>query len=52
VQTGDKLAVIDASQAPQMTDKLVDGANIWQVVDIDTINPAGTPIAYFVRVRK
>jgi len=52
VQTGDKLAVIDASQEPQMTDKLVDGANVWQVVDIDKIDPAGTPIAYFVRVRK
>jgi hypothetical protein len=52
VQTGDKLAVIDASQEPQMTDKLIDGANVWQVVDIDAINPAGTAIAYFVRIRK
>jgi hypothetical protein len=52
VQEGDKLAVIDASQEPQLTDKFVDGMSVWQVVDIDAINPAGTALAYFVRVRK
>lgn len=52
VEAGDKLAVIDASQAPQMTDKLVDGSSVWQIIDIDAIDPAGTPLAYKVRMHK
>lgn len=52
VEQGDKMILIDASQVPQMTDKLVDGGAVWQVIDIDVISPADTPIAYRVRVHK
>lgn len=48
IQAGDKLLIIDASVTPAMGDK-VDG---WQIVDITTINPAGTALAYRLQVRK
>lgn len=45
------MAVIDASHAPQMTDKLVVGSDVLSIVNIITINPAGTPVAYKLQVR-
>lgn len=35
-----------------MTDKLVVGADVLTIVNIQAINPAGTPIAYRLQVRK
>lgn len=49
---GDKLIVLDASQTPQLGDRIADGAEKWLIVQVDEINPAGVPVAYKVRVRK
>jgi len=51
VQAGDRMAVIDASAKPEMTDKLVIGASALSIVNIITVNPAGTPVAYKLQVR-
>lgn len=51
VQHGDRLLILDDSQAPQMTDKVVLGGYAWNIVDIETKSPAGTPLVYFVHIR-
>lgn len=55
VQQGDRLAIVDASQEPALTDLLAWGPALgtaWHIVRIAPINPAGIPIAYTVQVRK
>lgn len=51
VQSGDRMAVIDASSKPELTDKLVIGASALSIVNIIAVNPAGTPVAYKLHVR-
>lgn len=51
VQSGDRMAVIDASAKPELTDKLVIGASALSIVNIIAVNPAGTPVAYKLHVR-
>jgi hypothetical protein len=43
---------LDASQAPQLSDKLVDGAEVWQIVHAEAVSPAGTPVAHKVQIRR
>jgi hypothetical protein len=52
VQDGDLLAMVDASQTPLLTDKLVVGAEVYGIVKIMPLNPAGTPVAYKLQVRQ
>jgi len=47
-----RVLVIDASVEPKMQHKVVDGADLVPIVKIDTINPAGTPIAYFLQLER
>lgn len=51
VLAGDRLAIIDASQEPSASDRLVAGADALTIVRIEAINPAGTPLAYRLQVR-
>jgi hypothetical protein len=51
VQSGDRMLILDASVAPELTDKLVVGASALTIVNIEAINPAGTPLAYRLQVR-
>lgn len=51
VQTGDRLLMVDASVAPTLTDKIEMDAAELAIVNIDEINPAGTPLAYSLQVR-
>ena len=51
VLAGDRLAIIDASQEPRASDRLVAGAEVLTIVRIESINPAGTPLAYRLQVR-
>jgi hypothetical protein len=49
---GDRLLILDATTEPKTSDKpVIDGAE-WTVVAIESINPAGTPVAYKVQVRR
>jgi hypothetical protein len=48
---GDRLLILDATTEPKTSDKpIINGAE-WTVVAIESINPAGTPVAYKVQVR-
>jgi len=51
VQHGDRLYILDDDQVPVLSDKVKVGSVYWNIVDIQTVNPAGTPLAYFVQVR-
>lgn len=52
IQFGDKMLVIDASFAPEMSDQVLVNSTYWNIVDISDKNPAGTPLVYNVQVRK
>lgn len=52
IRRGDRELVLDATVTPTAADTvLLDGA-YWSVVNVRTINPAGTPVAHFVQVRR
>lgn len=48
IETGDRLAILTGETEPKLTDKLVDGGAVKQIVSIDATNPAGTPLCYKV----
>ena len=52
IKHGDKLFVLDDSQAPVISDKLKVGSEYWSIVGLNTVEPAGEAIVYFVQVRK
>jgi hypothetical protein len=45
------MLLLDASVAPELTDKIVVGASVLAIVNIESINPAGTPLAHRLQVR-
>ena len=49
---GDREFVLSNEQTPQPTDKIVIGSEEWAIVNIKTINPAGTVVCFFVQVRR
>lgn len=51
ILTSDRLAILAPTTAPTLTDKLTFGSKDWAIVSIQTANPAGTPLVYFVQVR-
>ena len=52
IKTGDRRLIIDATVEPKMADRPeIDGLE-WTVVSVESINPAGTPVAYKVQVRR
>lgn len=52
IQQGDKVLILDDSQVPALTDKVLIGTAAWNILDIDTVSPAGTPLVYFVHIRQ
>lgn len=51
VEGATDIAVIDASVEPLMSDRFVDAdGDEFTIVEIDKINPAGTPVAYFLHL--
>lgn len=52
IKTGDKLLVIDGSYAPTIDQAVVIGSGEWSIEEIEEVNPAGTDLVYFVRIRK
>lgn len=46
------MAVIDASQTPQMTDKLIFNNEVWTIVKIIPGDTIGVPMDYKLQVRK
>jgi len=52
IQSGDRMLILDNTQTPVLTDKVLVGAEYWSIIDIVAKNPAGTPLVYFVQARK
>lgn len=51
ILTSDRLAILTPVVEPVITDKLAFGNKDWTIASIQTANPAGTPLVYFVQVR-
>ena len=51
IAIGDKVAVVDSTIAPLVSDKLVVGLVAYSIVALQEVNPAGTPLVYRVQVR-
>ena len=51
ILTSDRLAILAPTAEPAMTDKLAFNGKDWTIASIQTANPAGTPLVYFVQVR-
>lgn len=52
IMQGDKLLVLDASHTPEEGDKVEGIDGNWQIVRIESLNPAGVALAYKVQVRR
>lgn len=52
IMQGDKLLVLDASHEPKKGDKVQSVDGNWQIEFVDSMNPAGVPLAYKVQVRR
>lgn len=54
VQSGDKVVLMGATVAvrPQAGHQVVIGSDVWQVVAVVTVEPAGVPVLYKVQVRR
>ena len=54
VQSGDKVVLMGATVAvrPQAGQQVVIGSDVWQVVAVVTVEPAGVPVLYKVQVRR
>lgn len=52
VQKGDRRAIIEAGVTePAGTDVLIISGRAWTIINIEQVNPAGTPVLYFLQVR-
>ena len=49
--SGDFVVVIDASMRPLLTDDLMVSGILYNIIAVQEMNPAGTPIAYRLQVR-
>lgn len=52
IKSGDRKAIIDASQVPELSDRLVIGAESWTLVNIEAKQPAETALVYVLQVRR
>ena len=55
IQAGDKLLLIAAeglSAVPTPNYKVIDGAEVWNVVHVSTVRPGQTMVLYKLRIRR
>lgn len=52
IKVGDKMLVVDNSFEPTTTDIVPINSVDWHIEEITPIEPADTPLVYFVRIRK
>lgn len=55
IRLGDKKIVIaakDLDWPPSLTTRVAVGSDLWQIVNIKSSDPAGTPLVYFCQGRK
>jgi hypothetical protein len=51
IQTDDRLLVLDDTIAPLLTDKPIVNGKTWNIISIETREPAGIPLVYMVQLR-
>lgn len=54
IQAGDKQCLLSPSgvTAPEPGDFIVDGSDTWTVLNVKSVNPAGTPVLYELQLRR
>lgn len=52
IMSGDRTLILDSSVEPLMTDRPRIGGKHWVPVSIETVDPAGLPLVYFVHCRR
>lgn len=52
IKTGDRLLILDTSQAPETSDRVKIGTAEWSIVNMKAVKPADTPLVHFVQVRQ
>ena len=52
IQMSDRKLILDDTVMPTMDDKPTIQGEEWTIKDIETVSPAGTPLIYFVQVRR
>ena len=53
LQRGDRLVLVGAGTiTPNEKDRIVDGSDTFQIISVEEIKPADTPIVYKLQVRK
>ena len=52
IETGDRELIVDNTVEPALSDKVTVQGEQWTVVNVASINPAGTAVVYFCQVRK
>jgi len=53
ITSSDRQLIIEASVVePLITDKITINSQDWPIVEIESVNPAGTPLIYILRVRR
>lgn len=51
IQSGDQMVILSPGYKPLSTDKLVIGADVWNIVNVSPVSPAGIDLLYEVQVR-
>lgn len=52
IQRGDRKALIEAGVIiPSKEDQLVADGRTWTIIDVEAVNPAGTPVLFKLQVR-
>ena len=52
ILASDRMLILDSTVQPQITDLVSLEGQQWTLVQIQTINPAGTPLVYMLQVRR
>lgn len=55
IKAGDKRAMISASgiaSAPDTADQVTDGSLKYSIISVSTIQPGGTPLIYYLQLRR
>lgn len=52
ITTGDRLLMLEPAVEPNQADTITVQGQEWPIQNIKTINPAGTPVLFFVQVRR
>ena len=52
VEANDRMAILDGTVAPLMTDLLVIATVPWQIIRVDPVQPTTIPLAYKCQIRR